>query len=431
MKTHITNGLPSLNFSSLLLTFLTLFVTNVASAQIPSNGLVAYWPFDGNANDISGNGNHGTVNGASLASDRNGNLNSCYSFNGGGNYINVPYSTSLGIQQSFSSSVWINMNGGSCNPRVYEIHENLNCGGYSLAFNGAGGGSRTFHTAGFGNCSTGIALTGGNNPVPTNSWHHVAVVIDGTNGLGKLYVDGIMVYQTSGAIIPSINYYGASLCIGNIAPNRCDWWGGLIDDFSLYNRVLTPAEITQIYTSQTSTVATPSTPPCPTLATNLQTGLVGYWPFCGNANDESGNGHNAINYGANLSTDRFGNNNSSYSFNGQSFMTVPDIAIPGNSPRTFSVWAYFNSVSYTELSNYMISTGAPAQSGAFNLRLWLGKLDIMGYNNDYLNESGSLVSSMAWHHCLVEFDVLFRRTVSRLYAGFVFYKRSDEFFWKK
>ena len=57
-----------------------------AHAQIPSyvptNGLVGWWPFNGNANDESGNGNHGTVNGATLAADRFGNAGKAYSFDG-------------------------------------------------------------------------------------------------------------------------------------------------------------------------------------------------------------------------------------------------------------------------------------------------------------------------------------------------------------
>ena len=55
-----------------------LYTTN----NLPTDGLVGWWPFNGNANDESGNGNNGTVNGASLTTDRNGSLNSAYSFNG-------------------------------------------------------------------------------------------------------------------------------------------------------------------------------------------------------------------------------------------------------------------------------------------------------------------------------------------------------------
>ena len=62
----------------LLLSALTFIVTNALFSQnlpsyVPTNGLVGYWPFNGNANDQSGNGNNGTVNGATLTADRFGN----------------------------------------------------------------------------------------------------------------------------------------------------------------------------------------------------------------------------------------------------------------------------------------------------------------------------------------------------------------------
>ena len=55
------------------------------------NGILGYWPFCGNANDESGNGNDGTVNGATLTSDRFGNSNSAYESDG----IHDPYSNSI------------------------------------------------------------------------------------------------------------------------------------------------------------------------------------------------------------------------------------------------------------------------------------------------------------------------------------------------
>jgi hypothetical protein len=87
---------------------LTLFILPIFSQNIPSyvpkDGLVGYWPFNGNANDESGNGNHGTVNGATLTSDRNGVANSAYSFDGTSNYINSNVKNINGT--SFSLSVW-------------------------------------------------------------------------------------------------------------------------------------------------------------------------------------------------------------------------------------------------------------------------------------------------------------------------------------
>jgi hypothetical protein len=73
-----------------LLTLTLLALGLLAQAQIPSfvptNGLVGWWPFNGNANDESGNGNHGTPGlGVTLGSDRYGILNTAYDFNGNGN----------------------------------------------------------------------------------------------------------------------------------------------------------------------------------------------------------------------------------------------------------------------------------------------------------------------------------------------------------
>ena len=62
-------------------------------AQIPSDRLVGYWPFNGNANDESGNCNNGAVNGATLTIDRFGNSNSAYAFDGINDYIGIASSS--------------------------------------------------------------------------------------------------------------------------------------------------------------------------------------------------------------------------------------------------------------------------------------------------------------------------------------------------
>jgi hypothetical protein len=68
-------------------------------AQINLNqGLAAYWNFDGNANDVSGNNNNGIVNGPTLIVDKWGNANGAYFFNGINNWIQVPNSPSLGCR---------------------------------------------------------------------------------------------------------------------------------------------------------------------------------------------------------------------------------------------------------------------------------------------------------------------------------------------
>ncbi len=74
-----------------------------------NEGLVAYYPFNGNANDESGNGNDGTVNGATVTVDRFGNTDSAYHFNGNGNAtdsVQLPYTIINGLI-NITSSVWI------------------------------------------------------------------------------------------------------------------------------------------------------------------------------------------------------------------------------------------------------------------------------------------------------------------------------------
>jgi hypothetical protein len=75
---------------------------------LPKNGLVGWWPFNGNANDESGNENHGTVNGATLTSDRNGEVNKAYSFNGLSNSINFADTFILNSNQNGTISLWLN-----------------------------------------------------------------------------------------------------------------------------------------------------------------------------------------------------------------------------------------------------------------------------------------------------------------------------------
>jgi hypothetical protein len=156
-------------------------------------------------------------------------------------------------------------------------------------------------------------------------WHLSTIVFDGINRLfyylDNQLQDSMIVWNTNSQGVMNTPFYnagvnyssGAPFLIGasNVNGNFIELWNGQIDDIAIYNRALTPAEITQLYNAAEEPVAT-----CAPLAPNLQNGLVGYWPFCGNANDESGNGNNGVVNGATLAEDRFGNAGSAYSFDG-------------------------------------------------------------------------------------------------------------------
>ena len=102
---------------ALLLACLAWAVT--ASAQVPSyvptDGLVAFYPMNGNAIDESPNSNNGAVHGPLAATDRFGESNSCMLFDGSNDFISIPYSESIAAQQSFTASAWVYVDGGSCN----------------------------------------------------------------------------------------------------------------------------------------------------------------------------------------------------------------------------------------------------------------------------------------------------------------------------
>lgn len=97
-----------------------------------TEGLVACYPFDGNANDASGNGNHGTVHGATLTEDRFGNADSAYTFNGINNYIHLSSLDSIGFNNG-TVTLWFKLatgfhTGNSAVVLIYRIRsfgENL------------------------------------------------------------------------------------------------------------------------------------------------------------------------------------------------------------------------------------------------------------------------------------------------------------------
>jgi hypothetical protein len=102
--------MKKLNLTLLLAVFFTAFSFAQVPAYVPTNGLVGWWPFNGNANDESGNGNNGTVNGATLTTDRNGVANRAYSFAGSNNHILINNGLISNVFSSFSISLWFKTN---------------------------------------------------------------------------------------------------------------------------------------------------------------------------------------------------------------------------------------------------------------------------------------------------------------------------------
>jgi hypothetical protein len=295
---------------------------------LPADGLVGWWPFNGNANDESGNANNGVVNGAALTNDRFTNSNSAYNFDGNDDVINIPNNFANQIDSVMSISMWYKMQDNTDHQSLF-LREGYNFNG-SKTWILSMDGENYFRY--YTDCCT---YTGGSSGSSLyDSWQNIVVVFSNYNV--KSYINGVLVsnsnLSTPFAWSPQPILIGESAGTGNTSYPFL----GQIDDIGIYNRALSQEEITALYTGE------PVNPPttCNPLPANLQNGLVGYWPLCGNANDESGNGNDGVVDGAALTNDRFANSNSAYNFDGNDDV----INIPNNfanqidSVMSISMW---------------------------------------------------------------------------------------------
>lgn len=232
-----------MKLKSILLTAvasLGLIIATMAQVPnyVPTNGLVGWWPFNGNANDESGNGNNGTVNGAAITTDRSGNANSAYSFNGTNNYITLGQNPFTIIDQldgsDFTISLWFNDNNGGST--------------YFMNFGwGIKLGSGIDMIPAFGH--VGIwpnnqwYTVSSNQPIISQNWCHLVAVKSGNNQI--IYING--------QLLNTQNSYPAGLgnqiYVGGNPIDNNGWLNGLLDDIGFWSRALTQQEITALYNS--------------------------------------------------------------------------------------------------------------------------------------------------------------------------------------
>ena len=236
-----------------LLLATNLMAQNVPN-YVPTNGLVGYWPFNGNANDESGNGNNGTVNGATLTPDRNGKANSAFSFDGKSNSIQVNNSNSLNPSQ-ISISFWIYAKKN--NVCVIEKGNVVNATehGFSITHNDIWhiqrGLKTSFSTSNCSNTESNYTW-GKNDEISNNIWNMVTVSID-LSGNIKHYLNDKLIYTlSSGVSLGKCDSPSSTLRFGGPHWNSDpEWFDGFIDDIAIYNRALTEQEITALYTGST------------------------------------------------------------------------------------------------------------------------------------------------------------------------------------
>ena len=412
-------------------------------AYLPTNGLVGWWPFNGNANDESGNGNNGTVNGATLTADRNGNSNRAYSFDGLDDFIQA-FNTLTGNEE-ITMIVWAKLTSDHAGQFVHLGLDQVGCpcNGIGLGY----GGSQSNNSG-----SNLLGLSSGINWINTNysidisgTWQMLTLIKDVNNNF-NFYSNGQLVFSSSS----SINSASNSIFFGSASPTYSLLQGSL-DDIAIYNRALTQEEITALYNGTTNTPiagctnntacnynssATQDDGSCtypaqtylncagtcindadndgtcdeletPALPSYLPSnGLVGYWPFNGNANDESGNGNHGTVNGATLTVDRDGNANSAYSFDGVNdniIIASDEILNVGTSD--FSISIFFRSENLTNA--YLIGKRSYSLGNGYSIFLQNNALYGQLIDENSASQSPGCnfnTTENQWHHYVVTFD---------------------------
>jgi len=236
-----------------LIGILLLGLISPAFADL-NDGLVAYYPFDGNANDESGNGNDGTVNGAVLTTDRFGNSNSAYDFDGVNDNITIPHSDSMNVIDGLSVSAWI---------VCHDCGQQLPLVGQHIVNKGAIETVQTYSLKLVNDEDDdylGMALRGDWGPIhawfsypadelltrnlnPTE-WYHAVVLWDGSTM--KVYKNGIHISAADRAFTSPVLNGDENLGIGS-RYNSDDFFDGIVDEVRIYNRALSDTEILELF----------------------------------------------------------------------------------------------------------------------------------------------------------------------------------------
>jgi hypothetical protein len=211
------------------------------STSIPElAGIISWWPGDGNANDIVG-GNDGTLHGGVTFAP--GEVGQAFSFNGTSAYVSIPFAPNLALH-TFTVQAWVNPAAtagdlGILGTRFggeYTFDLKLSHNGVNLVHGDVGTGTYWIST------SVDYPAT-----LAPGTWHLVSYVIDNGAQRFSLYLDGTLQNTISFGGTPLFMTSAETMEIGNSWSGPGEYFNGLIDEVTIYNRPLSTAEIRAIY----------------------------------------------------------------------------------------------------------------------------------------------------------------------------------------
>jgi len=249
-KSGYKNYTTSLTLSDLQNhTVTTPLVVILSKSDFPTDGLVAYYPFNGNANDLTSNHLDCNSN-ATLTTDRNGNLNNAYHFNGTNQYIDFPNDSRLKPQFPFTISYWVKLEQYDYSNQMLTTDYQLdNYTGVWFCISNNGRIILNYGNGEYVSVDSRKSMVG-ETILNLNQWYHVVGVFKSASEM-EIYLNGV----NDGGVYTG---YAESLVYsnnpGSIGRKDCGnstqapyYFLGSIDDVAIYNKALSQSEITLLY----------------------------------------------------------------------------------------------------------------------------------------------------------------------------------------
>jgi hypothetical protein len=217
------------------------FIFGTEAINLMTNDLVAYYPFNTNANDETGNGNNGDIFGARLVADRNGFSDSAYRLDGTDDWIRLQ---DFNVPETFSVSMWLDIQNTTDNQCLVGKTDTSESNYLFMGlFNG-------------GKYHVDIRSTSFNYGASTPGYHLITFVvekIDASNSLVTVFVDQSIKWQQIINETLGSSITGNKWSLGqdwDSGPTKSDFFKGILDEVSFYNRALNANEIRYLYNLQ-------------------------------------------------------------------------------------------------------------------------------------------------------------------------------------
>ncbi len=386
-----------------------------ATCVTPPPGLVSWWRAENNANDLVG-GNSGTWTGfGSLNAYGLGMVSQTFAFDGTHrDRVDVGNPANLRLQD-FSIEAWVKRSSAT----VASLDENFadgsiaGPGGYIFGYGAGGYGLVLFDSGEVGLTKNSADDTRVPPVVTDTNWHHVAVTKSGTAVV--FYVDGVR--QPTPSLNPYTNtfQFSSSAAIASRGDGGGNTFYGMVDELAIYNHALASNEIAAIYNAgsagkcASAPVASCTPPP---------SGIAGWWPGEGNANDVIGGSSGGLQGGISFSPGEVGQ---AFNFNNTNAYVAapasPGLDVGGGGGFTLEAWINPTDVMQTHplfewnsatwwgvhfhISPGQPTTGSPGPAGPGQLYA-----NIVDSNNNchQLGSSAGVVATNVFQHVALTYD---------------------------